>query len=69
MKDIHQGTKTRIFEVHPKALFTHCGNHLLNLALSDSCEILALAKMFGLVQKVTVFFSSSTKRTIVLDNV
>lgn len=57
------GVKTRILELYPKALFTHCGAHVLNLALGDSCKILSMVKMFGTVQQLGVFFSSSAKRT------
>ena len=32
------GVKSRILAVYPRALFTHCSAHVLNLAVADSCQ-------------------------------
>ncbi len=68
MTGIERGVKSRILEVYPKALFTHCGAHVLNLVIGDSCKELCMVKMFGVVNEVGVFFGSSAKRITSLES-
>ncbi|KAM3742017.1 hypothetical protein ACB098_07G040700 [Castanea mollissima] len=64
------GTK-RIIDINPKAFYTSCGCHNLNLVLCDvanSCP--KSISFFGVVQRIYTLFSSSTKRWKILqDNV
>lgn len=68
MKGHLNGVQTRISEIYPKALYTHCASHSLNLALSDSCSIQPITNCFGTVKEVLAFFSRSAKRVAALQN-
>ncbi|KAM3962942.1 zinc finger MYM-type protein 1-like [Aphomia sociella] len=63
MSGVHGGVQRKIREVNPKALFSPCSNHSLNL-----CGVHAFACVpfsvtcFGTVEKLYSFFSSSTQR-------
>ena len=52
-----------IVEAHPKALYTHCSSHRLNLVISHACGDAALKKTTRTIKDIVVFF---TKRTLVL---
>ncbi|XP_052621811.1 uncharacterized protein LOC122195224 [Lactuca sativa] len=71
MKGKHQGGQKRLLEINPRALYMPCVCHSLNLTVSDmthSCE--KVISFFGVVQRIFVLFSSSTKRwNILLENV
>jgi len=36
MSGVHAGVQRWIFDLQPKVLYTHCRNHVLNLALQDA---------------------------------
>ena len=71
MKGKHKGVQKKVLEVNPRAFYTPCGCHSLNLALcnmENSC--LKAKSFFGIVQCIYILFSSSTKRWKILqDNV
>ena len=62
MRGKHKGVQNRLLEVNPRALYTPCGCHSLNLAICDmaNCDDKA-DYFFGVVQRIYSFFSSSTK--------
>ncbi|KAL4082892.1 hypothetical protein QTP88_029546 [Uroleucon formosanum] len=60
--------QTLILNEQPLALFTHCFNHVLNLAISKACNTPAIRNMFGIVGTVSVFLSASAKRNNILLN-
>jgi len=67
MKGKHKGVQKRVLEVNPKAFYTSCGCHSLNLALCDMVNSCIKAKsFFGILQCLYILFSSSTKRWKVL---
>ncbi|XP_062028845.1 uncharacterized protein LOC133744818 [Rosa rugosa] len=69
MKGKHQGVQKRLLEINPRAFYTPCGSHNLNLVLSDMANSCPKAKtFFGIVQKIYVLFSSSTKRWKILED-
>ena len=63
MKGKHKGVQKKVLEVNPRAFYTPCGCHSLNLALCDMANSCLKAKsFFGIVQCIYILFSSSTKR-------
>ncbi|AQK53062.1 General transcription factor 2-related zinc finger protein [Zea mays] len=67
MKGKHKGVQRRLLDINPRALFMPCACHSLNLTLCDMAKSCAKAiSFFGIVQRIYVLFSSSTKRWDVL---
>ncbi|XP_022889113.1 zinc finger MYM-type protein 1-like [Olea europaea var. sylvestris] len=63
MRGKHKGVQNRLLQVNPRAFYTPCGCHSLNLALCDMATCYTKAKsFFGVVQRIYTLFSSSTKR-------
>jgi len=51
----------------PKALYTYCfAHHCLNLCLNDASNVQQVKNALGVVQKVSVSFRASAKRSTVL---
>ncbi|KAL4639263.1 hypothetical protein ACB092_03G204900 [Castanea dentata] len=71
MKGKKQGVQKRILDINPKAFYTPCGCHNLNLVLCDMANSCPKAiSFFGVAQRIYTLFSSSTKRWKILqDNV
>jgi hypothetical protein len=63
MKGKHKGVQRRLLDINPRALFIPCSCHSLNLTLCDMAKSCAKAiSFFGIVHRIYVLFSSSTKR-------
>ena len=63
MKGKHKGVQTRLLEINPRAFYTLCGCHSLNLTLCDMANCCPKAmSFFGVIQRIYTLFSSSTKR-------
>lgn len=63
MKGKNKGVQKRLLDINPRAFYTPCGCHSLNLTLCDMANSCDLAiSFFGIVQRVYCLFSSSTKR-------
>jgi hypothetical protein len=71
MKGKERGVQKILLDINPKAFYTPCGCHSLNLVLCDIANSCPKAiSSFGIVQRIYTLFSSSTKRwKILLDNV
>jgi len=71
MKGKNQGVQRRLLEINIRALYMPCACHSLNLMLSDMAKSCGKAiTFFGVVQRIYVLFSGSTKRwKVLLDNV
>ncbi|KAK9061091.1 hypothetical protein SSX86_018271 [Deinandra increscens subsp. villosa] len=71
MKGIHQGVQRRFLDINPRAFYTACGCHSLNLTLCDMAKSSIKSKnFFGTIQKIYTIFANSTKRWQILkDNV
>ena len=63
-----RGVQAKIKEKYPKALFTHCHSHCLNLVVGEACQLPALGKTIRTIKEVIVFISSSPKRMLCLTN-
>ena len=63
MKGNKQGVQRRLLDINPKAFYTPCGCHNINLVLCDMANTCTKAvSFFGVVQRLYILFSSSTKR-------
>jgi len=59
----YQGVQTRILNINPRAFFTPCAAHNLNLVLCDAAKNSTIAiTFFGIVRRVYTLFSASTYR-------
>ena len=64
------GMQAKIKEKVPEAMFTHCYAHKLNLVLLHSAKCIPECKaFFKTLEGLSAFFSKSTKRTRLLDDV
>ena len=63
MKGKNKGVQTRLLEMNPRAFYTPCACHSLNLLLSDMAHCCPkVVSFFGVVQRIYSLFSASTKR-------
>ncbi|KAH9745621.1 TTF-type domain-containing protein [Citrus sinensis] len=71
MKRKNQSVQKRLLEINPRAFYTPCGCHSLNLVICDVANSYPKAiSFFGVVQRVYSLFSSSPKRWKILqDNI
>ncbi|XP_052619569.1 uncharacterized protein LOC128125953 [Lactuca sativa] len=71
MKGKHQGVQKRLLDINPRAFYTPCSCHSLNLVICDianSCE--NASEFFGVIQRIYTIFASSTQRWKILqDNI
>ena len=56
------GVQKRIREIQPKALYTHCAGHSLNLAIVSSCSILSIRNAIDHIKSLTLWIKASAKR-------
>ncbi|KAL4104264.1 hypothetical protein QTP88_019573 [Uroleucon formosanum] len=68
MRGRFRGVQAIIKNVYPKAIYTHCVSHSLNLCLSDATKSQDIRNAFGIINECCSFFNSSAKRTTVLQN-
>ena len=69
MKEKHKGVQKRFIDVNPRAFYTPCGCHSLNLALCDMATTSEKAiSFFGIIQRIYCLFSSSTRRWKILED-
>ncbi|VAI28453.1 unnamed protein product [Triticum turgidum subsp. durum] len=70
MKGQYQGVQSRFLKENPKTLYMPCACHSLNLTLCDMAKSCKQAiTFFGIIQRIYVLFSRSTKRwKILLDS-
>ena len=53
------GVQSRVKEVSPLALYTHCNSHILNLSIASACQIPLIRNM---INETFLFFDNSPKR-------
>lgn len=56
------GVQKRIREIQPKALYTHCAGHSLNLAIVSSCSIMSIRNAIDHIKSLTLWIKASAKR-------
>ncbi|PWA45469.1 zinc finger MYM-type protein 1 [Artemisia annua] len=71
MKGKHRGVQKRFLDINPRAFYTPCGCHSLNLTLCDMANTCTKAKyFFAIIQCIYTIFANSSKRWQILkDNV
>ncbi len=63
MNGRHKGLATRVSQENPMAIYTHCYNHQLNLALeSTCCDIAEVRNAVGTSKVIHNFIKASAKR-------
>ncbi|XP_029340930.1 zinc finger MYM-type protein 1-like [Acyrthosiphon pisum] len=60
-----RGVQAIVKNSYPKALYTHCVSHSLNLCLSDAAKTQAIRNSFSIISDCCAFFHSSAKRTTI----
>ena len=67
MAGVRGGVQQKILEVNQKAVIVNCENHSLNLSCVHANGVHSVdVTFFGLLEKLFIFFSSSTSRWEVL---
>ena len=56
-----RGTQGFIRQKSPKAVYTHCNAHCLNLAIVHSCNIPMIRNVIGTLNEICSFFNFSPK--------
>ncbi|KAK9053417.1 hypothetical protein SSX86_030051 [Deinandra increscens subsp. villosa] len=70
MKGKHQGVQKRLLDVNPRAFYTPCGCHSLNLVLCDMASSCSKASdFFGVIQRTCTIFSSTKRWKILKDHI
>ena len=69
MKGKHQGVQKRFLDLNPRAFYTPCGCHSLNLTLCDMAHVCVKGKsFFGIIQRIYTIFANSINRWQILKN-
>src|SRR6266508_4056559 len=67
MKEKHQGVQKKLLNVNPRAFYSACGCHSLNLTLCDMAKTCGRAKdFFRIIQHIYTTFANSTKKWQIL---
>ncbi|EAY87545.1 hypothetical protein OsI_08956 [Oryza sativa Indica Group] len=67
MKGKHQGVQKKLLDINPRAFYSACGCHSLNLTLCDMAKSCRKAtEFFGVIQRIYTTFANSTKRWKIL---
>jgi hypothetical protein len=71
MKGCKNGVQKKFLDVNPRAFYSACSCHSLNLTLCDMAKTCGNAKdFFGIIQRIYIIFAKSTKRWQILkDNI
>ena len=71
MKGKYQGVQKKLLDVNPRAFYSACGCHSLNLTLCDMAKSCGKAiDFFGIIQHIYTTFANSTKKWQILkDNI
>lgn len=67
MKSQKKGAASYVLKKLPKAIFTHCDSHNLNLSLASSCKHPEIDNILKTYKAITIFFNCSPKREGLLD--
>lgn len=63
-----KGCASVIQNLYPAALYVHCANHSLNLAIATTCKIPAIRNCIGSMKETVNLFRMSTKAGTLLKN-
>jgi hypothetical protein len=62
MSGAKTGVQKRIRDKQPKALYTHCAGHSLNLVVVSSCSVLSIRNAIDHIKSLTLWIKASAKR-------
>ncbi|CAH2327721.1 zinc finger MYM-type 1-like [Pelobates cultripes] len=62
MRSAYVGLRAQIAKVVPDAVYIWCYSHILNLCVSDCCQVLEAKHFFGLLNRLATFIGDSHKR-------
>ena len=62
-----RGAAARIKAKYPKALYTHCASHRLNLCIVKCCSNREVTNMIEVIDSISRFFNNSPKRQVELE--
>lgn len=62
MRSEYVGLRAQIAKVVPDAVYIWCYSHILNLCVSDCCQVLEAKNFFGLLNRLATFIGDSHKR-------
>ena len=62
MAGCNKGVATRIQQIYPHAMYTHCSSHILNLCLVKCMEHSMVRNMMNICDRICVFYEYSPKR-------
>nr|GEV57987.1 zinc finger MYM-type protein 1-like [Tanacetum cinerariifolium] len=69
MKGKHRGVQKKFLDINPRAFYTPCGCHSLNLTLCDIASSCGKAMdFFRVIQRIYTMFANSSKRWLILKN-
>ena len=60
------GMAAHIIKENPKAIYTHCFSHRLNLSICKTCKIQSVANIMGQIKELSYFFNVSEPRQLLL---
>ena len=63
----NNGAASRIQAIFPKAVYTHCAAHVLNLCVMKCCSIAEIRNTMGTADSICRYFSNSPKRQLALE--
>ncbi|KAJ8915305.1 hypothetical protein NQ315_014813 [Exocentrus adspersus] len=66
MRAVFRGVQALLLKEYPKALYTHCFAHCLNLCINDASKVQQIRNALGTIQEVSACFRMSTKRSNIL---
>ena len=55
MSWVKTGVQAKLKEIQPKALYTHCTRHALNLSIVSSCSIASIRDCIDTIKSVTIW--------------
>ena len=62
MSGVRNGLTARVTQEFPKAVYTWCSSHKLNLCVVKSCDITEVRNMIDKASEVAIFFNYSPQR-------
>ena len=62
-----KGVAARISEKFPRAVYTHCAAHCLNLCVVKSCSVQEVQRVMDTADSISRFFANSPKRQLALE--
>ena len=54
----YKETAAKIQSGNPKAVYVHCGSHILNSCIVAACNIQPICNMMGVLKQIYLFFGT-----------